>query len=460
MTSLVETCRISPPQGEVPPEVSFPATYFDIVWIAYHPIRRLIFFDYTESKSSFFETHLPNLKRSLSLTLKHFTPLAGNIIHPLNTTEKPRFRYVEGDSVSLTVSESSNDFDSLVSYGARDADQFYDYVPQMPPLKDEPEHKLVPILALQVTLFPGKGICIGFTNHHSIGDASSIVSFIKTWASICKFDGSDEELMSQDYRKHKPCFDRKLIKDPLGIDAIFWNKMRQIPIQSSTFPLPTERVRATFILDESDIRKLKDLVLSKRPSAFHLSSFVIASSYVWVNLVKSGVVIGEEVDANVDEYFIFAADARARTDPPVPTNYFGNCLCGGMVKVAHGELVGNEGVAAAAEATAGVIRNKVNNKAEALKGAENWLSDFENLGEIRTLGVSGSPKFDLYRVDYGLGKARKVEVVSLDGEKYSMSLCKWRDSETGLEVGLSLPKPRMEAFAALFQNGLRLISPT
>lgn len=457
MTSLVETCRISPPHGEVPPEISLPATYFDIVWISFHPIRRLIFFDYTESKSSFFETHLPNLKRSLSLTLKHFTPLAGNIIYPLNTTEKPRFRYVEGDSVSLTVSESTNDFDSLVSYGARDADQFYDYVPQMPPIKDEPEYKLVPILALQVTLFPGSGICIGFANHHSIGDASSIVSFIKTWASICKLDGSDEELMSQDYRKRMPCFDRKLIKDPLGIDAIFWKKMRQFPIQSSTFPLPTKMTRATYIINESDIKNLKGLVSSKRPSLVHLSSFVVASAYVWVNLIKSGDAIGEEVDANVDEYFIFPADARARTDPPVPANYFGNCLCAGIVKVAHGELVGNEGVVAAAEATAEVIRNKVNNKEEALKGTENWLSDFENLGKIRTLAVSGSPKFDLYRVDYGLGKARKVEVVSLDGEKYSMSLCKWRDSESGLEVGLSLAKPRMEAFAALFQDGLRSI---
>ncbi|XP_073145059.1 malonyl-coenzyme:anthocyanin 5-O-glucoside-6'''-O-malonyltransferase-like [Henckelia pumila] len=459
MTSIVETCGITPPRGEVPPEISLPATYFDIMWILYHPIRRLIFFDYTESKSCFFETHLPKLKRSLSLTLKQFTPLAGNIICPLNADEIPRFRYVDGDSVPLTVSESSNDFDSLVSYGARDADQFYDYVPQMAPIKDEPEYKLVPILALQVTLFPGRGISIGFANHHSIGDASSILSFIKMWASICKFDGSDEESKSQDYRKHMPCFDRKLIKDPRGIDRIYWKQFRQIPIQSSTFPLPTKRVRATYILSESDIKKLKGLVSSKRPGLVHLSSFVVASAYVWVNLVKSGDATGEEVGANVDEYFIFAADARTRIDPPVPANYFGNCLCGGIVKIAHGEMVGNEGVAAAAEATGEMIRNKVNNKEEALKGAENVLSDLESLGKIRSLGVSGSPRFDLYGVDYGFGKARKVEVVSLDGEEYSMSLCKWRDnSETGLEIGLSLPRPRMEAFAALFQDGLSSIA--
>ncbi|KZV52192.1 anthocyanin 5-aromatic acyltransferase-like [Dorcoceras hygrometricum] len=459
MISMVEVCPISPPRGEVSPEISLPATYLDIVWIAYHPIRRLIFYDYTGSKSSFFKTHLPKLKRSLSLTLKYYTPLAGNVVYPLHTTDKPSFRYVEGDSVSLEVLESTYDFDTLVSYGVRDADQFYEYVPQLPPIKDEPEYKLVSILALKVTLFPGRGICIGVANHHSIGDASSMVSFIKTWASVCKFDGSYEELMSEDYRQRLPCFDRKLIKDPLGIDAIFWNRLKQVPIKSSTFPLPTNRVRATYILNESDVKNLKGLVSSKRPDLVHLSSFVVASAYVWVNLVKSGDITGEvEVDGNADEYFMFPADARARSEPPVPANYFGNCLSAGIVKVAHGVLVGNEGVAAAAEATSEVIRNKLNKKGEALKGAENWLSNFEQLGPIRSLAVSGSPKFDLYRVDYGFGNARKVEVVSLDGEKYSMSLCKSRDSETGLEVGLSLPKTRMEAFASLFQDGLRSIS--
>ncbi|KZV52194.1 malonyl-coenzyme:anthocyanin 5-O-glucoside-6'''-O-malonyltransferase [Dorcoceras hygrometricum] len=454
MTSLVESCRITPPHDGVPPEISLPATYFDIIWITFHPIRRLIFFDYTESKSGFYECHLPKLKQSLSLTLKHYTPLAGNMVYPLNNTEKPRFRYVTGDFVSLTVSESSNDFEGLVGYGARDADLFYDYVPQMPPIKDEPEHKLVPLLALKVTLFPGRGICIGFANHHSIGDASSMVSFIKTWASICKFDGSDEELMSEDYRQRMPCFDRKLIKDPRGIDAIFWDKMKQAPLESSTFPLPTERVRATYILNESDIKNLKGLVLIKRPGLAHVSSFVVASAYAWVNLVKSGDVIGEGVKESVLECFVFPADGRGRTDPPVPANYFGNCLCGGAVTMPHGELVGNEGFVMAAVATAEQIRNRVNNKEEALKGAEHWLSERNNVTGLRMLVVSGSPKFDLYSVDFGWGNARKVEVVSLDGESCSMSLCKWRDSAAGLEIGLSLPRTKMEAFAALFRDGL------
>ncbi|KAI3457289.1 hypothetical protein Pfo_013952 [Paulownia fortunei] len=452
MAALLETCRIPPPPGEAA-ELSVPLTFFDIRWLHFHPIRRLLFYDYSCSKAYFLENLLPKLKQSLSLTLKHYLPVAGNLLYPLNTEQKPIFRYVAGDSVSLTIVESSYDFDDLVGNQARDADQFYDFVPEMPPIKDEPEYKTVPVIALQVTLFPSRGICIGFANHHSLGDASSIVGFIRAWASINKL-GGDEEFLTKE-GESLPIFDRSVIKDPLGIDTIFWKVIREVPLKSSSFPLPTNRVRATYILHQDDIKKLKDLVLAKKPVLVQVSSFVVTASYVWTCLVKSGDAAGEEVDDDVLEFFIFAVDVRARINPPVPPNYFGNCLGYWKAKIAHQELEGEEGFVIAAEDIAEEIKNRVNNKDKVLKGAENWLSDLKTFGGIRALGVSGSPKFDLYGADFGWGRAKKQEVVSIDGEKYSMSLCKSRDSDGGLEVGLSLPKERMEAFAAIFADGLR-----
>lgn len=358
-----------------------------------------------------------------------------------------------GDSVSLTVSESTNEFDSLVGYGARDADQFYDYIPQLPHVKDEPEFQIVPVLAIKVTLFPGRGICVGIANNHGIGDGNSIVRFIKAWASTNKYEGSNEELLTH-AGKYAPCFDRKFIKDPLGIDAIFWDEIKHVPIHSSTFPLPTRKVRATYILDEADIKKLKDLVISRIPRFVYLSSFVVVSAYAWSKMVKSGDLIGEEVDEIRDEYLVFSVDVRARVDPPVPENYLGNCVTAGVAKVGHGVLVGNEGFFLAAEAIADYIQNKANNKGQVLQGVENWVSDFKKLRGAGILGVSGSPKFDLYNMDFGWGKARKVEVASIDGENHSMSMCRPRDSERGIEIGLSLPTPRMEVFTALFADGL------
>ncbi|KAK4422764.1 Malonyl-coenzyme:anthocyanin 5-O-glucoside-6'''-O-malonyltransferase [Sesamum alatum] len=125
-----------------------------------------------------------------------------------------------------------------------------------------------------------------------------------------------------------------------------------------------------------------------------------------------------------------------------------------MAKIEHKQLVGEEGFVMAAEAIADQIKNRVNKKDQVLKGAENWLSGSKTMNEIRALFVSGSPKFDFSDADFGWGRPRKLEVVSIDEEKYSMSLCKSRDSDGGLEVGMSLPKARMEAFAAIFYHGL------
>ncbi|KAL0327893.1 UNVERIFIED_CONTAM: Anthocyanidin 3-O-glucoside 6''-O-acyltransferase [Sesamum calycinum] len=411
MTILLESCQIAPAPGGAA-ELSLPMTFIDIFWLHFHPIRRLLFYEFPCSKAYFLETLVPKLKESLSLALKHYLPLAGNLVYPSNTETKPIIRYVAGESVSVSIAESANDFDNLVGNHARDADQFYDFMPQLQLTTDESGDKLLQLLAVQVTLFPGRGVCIGLTNHHSAGDANSIVGFLRSWASISKHGGDEELLITQD--ESLPLFDRSLIKVRPGLDSIYWNYAKEIPLQPPSFPLPTNRVRATYVLNQSAIKKLKDAVLSRNP-----------------------------------------VDSRARLDPPVPGNYFGNCLSYGMVRIRHQDLVGNEGFFLAAESIADVIKNRVNDKEKIFAGAENWLTEVGPVTQSRFFAVSGSARVDLYSTDFGWGKVRKLETLSIDGEKYAMSLCKAGASEGGLEVGLSLPKVKMDAFAAAFADGIK-----
>ncbi|XP_057792486.1 malonyl-coenzyme:anthocyanin 5-O-glucoside-6'''-O-malonyltransferase-like [Salvia miltiorrhiza] len=441
MTStLLETCRI-PSAAAAAEELSVPLSFFDIKWLHFHPLRRLLFYDHPCSKPQFLSTVVPQLKHSLSLTLQHYLPVAGNLLYPSDTEKMPRLRYVAGDSVPVTVAESAADFETLTGNHARDADQFYAFLPPMPPIEEESDCKVVPVFAVQVTLFPGAGICIGLSNHHCLGDARSIVGFMSAWAEINRI-GGDQEFLSK-HSDSLPNFDRSFITDPNKIDAIFWKVMRNIPLKASSFPLPTNRVRSTFILHKSDIGKLKSAVAAP-------SSFVAAAAYVWSCMVKSG----DKSDGDAPELFIIPADARGRTEPPVPANYFGNCIVSGVARAERGELAAEGGFAAAAEAIGGEIERKLNNRDEILKGAENWLSDIWKCFGMSVLGISGSPKFDLLNADFGWGRARKLEVLSIDGENYSMSLCNSRDSDGGLEVGLSLPRERMEAFAAVFADEL------
>ncbi|KAL0410873.1 UNVERIFIED_CONTAM: Malonyl-coenzyme:anthocyanin 5-O-glucoside-6'''-O-malonyltransferase [Sesamum latifolium] len=243
--------------------------------------------------------------------LSALPPIAGDLIFPLNSEKKPKILYMAEDSiVSLTIVESGSDFDHLIGNHAQDVDQFYEFVSEIDLVANEPEYQRVPVMPLKVTLFPGR--------------------------------------------------DRSVIKDPLGIDTIFW---------------------------KADIKKLKDLALVKKSGLLQVSSFVVTASYVWTCFVKSE----EQVDDDdVLEFFIFKADIRARIDPPVPANYFGNCLGHGVAKLEHKQLVGEEGFVIAVEAIADQIKNRVNNKEQVLKGAENWLSDIKKMFGIRAFGVSGS----------------------------------------------------------------------
>ncbi|KAL0410882.1 UNVERIFIED_CONTAM: Malonyl-coenzyme:anthocyanin 5-O-glucoside-6'''-O-malonyltransferase [Sesamum latifolium] len=262
------------------------------------------------------------------------------------------------------------------------------FVSEIGPVPDESEYQRVPVMALKVTLFPGRGICIGFANLHCLGNASSVVGFIQAWAAISKLGGDEEGFLAK-HADSLPILDRYIIKDPLGIDTIFWKVIREVPLKSSSFPWPTNRVRATYILRQADIKKLKDLALAKKSGLLQVSSFVVTASYVWTCFVKSE----EQVDDyDVLEFFIFTADIWARIDPPVPANYFGNCLGHGVAKLEHKQLVGEEGFVIAVEAIADQIKNRVNNKEQVLKGAENWLSDIKKMFWHKSIWGVGIPE--------------------------------------------------------------------
>lgn len=246
-----------------------------------------------------------------------------------------------------------------------------------------------------------------------------------------------------------------MIKDPSGLANTFWSQMNVFKIESLPLSFPINKVRATYILLKNDIQKLKNLVQAKKPALIHLSSFTITTAYVWTCLVKSAAESGEDVDDNEPEYFVFAVDARPRLDPPVPANYFGNCVAFGETESTHGQLKGDDGFLIAVKLISEVISEKISNKDEILRDAKNWMKKLGALIGKRALGVAGSPRFDLYNTEFGWGKPKKYEVVSIDGAG-SMSLCKSREFEGGLEIGLSLPKKKMDVFAAIFSAGLKM----
>ncbi|XP_057807431.1 phenolic glucoside malonyltransferase 1-like [Salvia miltiorrhiza] len=464
MTATTKTLSVLHRGGVAPAsdaaEQRLPLTYFDMFWLYFHPIERLFFYKHPCSVADFTDNIVPQLRNSLSQTLSHYLPLAGNLFRPLDSS-MPELRYSSGDSVAVTFAEYSEaaDFEYLTGNQAREADEFHLFVPQLPESTTDSESgcQKFPLLAIKVTLFPATGIVIGVTNHHVAGDASSIVGFLKAWSSTVKLGGEgDFEQLARN--NALPFYDRSVIRDPTARAEIYWNQMRSIKLGESQpgSITPTNKVRETFILQKTDIEKLKKMVMEREPDSIHLSSFTVTLAYFWSCIDRTAAEAGEEIGDEELEYFGFAVDARGRADPPVPAAYFGNCVAFVVAESRHGVMRGEDGFFAAAKLVGELIRDKVNKKGELLSDADEWLTKYAPLLGRRVFGVAGSPKFDVYGVDFGWGKAAKYEAVSIDGDpNVSISLCKSREFEGGLELGVSMPKRAVEALAAVFYHGLK-----
>ncbi|CAN1128723.1 Coumaroyl-CoA:anthocyanidin 3-O-glucoside-6''-O-coumaroyltransferase 1 [Linum perenne] len=202
-TNPLHHFQVSPPPGTLPSTTTLPITFFDIPWLNSCPMRRLFFYDFPHPTTHFTQSILPNLRRSLSLTLQHFFPLAGHLVTP-PPPQLPFLRFSDGvDSVSLIIAESTDDYDHLTGNHPRNVTELHPFVPELnPPTVESDGSRLAPLSALQVTLFPNRGLCIGARFHHVAADGMAFHHFMKFWASLlrsgCDVSSSDVPLPSHD----------------------------------------------------------------------------------------------------------------------------------------------------------------------------------------------------------------------------------------------------------------------
>ncbi|WOH05684.1 hypothetical protein DCAR_0625104 [Daucus carota subsp. sativus] len=454
MVTLLENCRVSPPPN-TSADKSLPLTFFDFIWVPFHPLGRVIFFDIPCSTNHFTQNIVLNLKTALSHALAHFSPFAGNLTKPTNTNSETEFqiRYVDGDSVSVTFAECTDDFNYICGNQVRDADILKPLVPRLPSgvaLLQESGEKCFasPVLAIQVTVFPNHGISFGFTNSHTVSDGSSLFNFIHEWAkqATSKSDVAGSDFLS-------PYYDRSSLKDPLGLTTMFKGYFggadmaehmeENIPDQSSG-----DKARATFVLKQAEIEALKSLVIEKKQNFPYVSSFTVVCAYVWTCMAKTRAdVVGgmEQEPLN----FGIAYDCRARLDPPLPASYFGNCIFSAVPVGRRDILAGEEGLLAAAELIGTALYAKLNNKEGVLNNAHALLTtDFAGEGPGSEIGVINNT------IDFGWGKPRKFEYVL---EQFSIS--RGKDSKGDLELGFILPKNEVDVFSSIFARGLNLTLP-
>ncbi|MED6162818.1 hypothetical protein PIB30_074075 [Stylosanthes scabra] len=454
---IIEECKVSPPQGSLPSTTTIlPLTFFDIAWFLSHPINRIFFYDFPYSTNHFLQSTLPPLKYSLSLSLQHFFPFASNLIVP-PTPNLPFIRFIHGvDSLSLTIAESKADFSLLVSDSPQDVTLLHPFVPSLPPkLTLEDGTHVMPLMAIQVTVLPNSGFAICLTFCHVAADGNSLHQFIKFWANLCKQivtrDGGGESSSFLSL----PFLDRGIVKDPKGLKHVYMEGVRDLMRKSNNndmmnshhqvVPIEDIMVRATLVLNHSQVEKLKKFVSlkyrdtcdSNNNTLLHMSTFVVTCSLIWVCMMQSEQQTqDDDDDKDFDKVccLIILADYRGRSEFSIPSNYFGNCLLSVYVRIKRGDLVGeNNNYYGIFEAARGIEREIRNLRNDALTTVESFISDTRASNECYSrIVVAGSPKLGVYETDFGWGKPKKSAAVHVESAgAFSLSDC--RNNEGAVE---------------------------
>ncbi|KAK1567698.1 hypothetical protein Q3G72_015356 [Acer saccharum] len=458
---VIDQIQVAPPQGSVSTTI-VPLTFFDIVWFVCCPVQRIFFYEFPHPTLHFTQTVLPHLKESLSQTLRHFFPFAGNLTCP-PPPHVPYILFNEGDAtVQVVVTESDADFNHLVvGNHARDVKTLQSLVPKLPfirPSSSSNTTHVVPVMAIQFTVFANSGFSVGVTSNHVAGDGRSINHFMKSWASIHKSPKGDHDLITTSSLSLPYC-SKDIIEDSDGISSIVLKDIQSIGDSglSGDAPDDDDHVLITLVLKRAEIEKLKHCVKTTQSKneldqQIHISSFAVTCAFTWVNLMKLHEQINGKLDDDVVYHFLASVDCRERFLSQIPANFFGNCLAYILVPAKRSELMGENGIVFAARA----IGRKINElgKLGVLKGLENGISNGnEVFKRSPVVTVASSPKFQVYNTDFGWGRPRKFDVVHIDAYR-CFSLAESRDDDGGLDIGIVVGRDKMDIFNAIFEQQL------
>ncbi|KAM7256396.1 hypothetical protein ACFE04_012137 [Oxalis oulophora] len=239
---------------------------------------------------------------------------------------------------------------------------------------------------------------------HVVADGRAYHHFIKSWATICKSNGTQID------KFWMPSFDRDFIKD-YEFESKLWKMWQDHDSCSQGADHDSlsyaDKVQSDFVMKQCNVDKLKRYIANNDKSSdgldMNLSSFVVACSFIWVCLIKSLEVRDDDNDYKVFRLGL-PIDMRNRNNG-IPTTYFGNCVVGVFADVKRSELVAQNGLISAARA----IRNC-------------------------------SPNSKIYNKDFGWGFPNKVESLHLHLAPYTVSMTECKDEQGGIQISMELKR--------------------
>ncbi|KAF3663450.1 putative histone-lysine N-methyltransferase EZA1-like [Capsicum annuum] len=374
------------------------------------------------SKSSLVD----RLKESLSRTLHFFPPLAGRFSTIENTDDDTVSFFINCNNAGVEFTHASAP--KLTVSAILDSTRVPLIVHHLFPLNNIRNIECVtkPLFGVQITELVD-GFFIGCTMSHGLGDGTCFWHFFNSWSEISR----GCQIISK-----IPVFERYFseeMKTPIHLplkldDEKLFEKFEVPPLM--------ERI---FHLSKESICKLKDKANSEM-DVKSISSLQAFLAHLWRSITRcrklddekevviSIIIVSDNASFDVggggggDDDIVVAMDiiirrevidvvvtdsARTRLNPPLPEGYFGNAVHIKQVKITAGELLKNRLGWAAMQMNKMVVSQ---NSEEVMKFYKEWA---ENplifckgsvlVGNTR-LGISSSPRYNIYGADFGWGK--------------------------------------------------------
>jgi hypothetical protein len=301
-----------------------------------------------------------------------------------------------------------------------------------------------PLFAVQVTEL-ADGVFVAFVYNHALSDGTAFWDFIGAWAEIARaMLGAPRALPP----RAAPLFER-WSPDGGGAAAPVVLPYADLAglIARPTLPPPPQRERMLHFSAES-LAELKErarqelLAAGDAAGAATVTKFQSLGSLLWRCFVRARRTAPDQ-----EVVFRASANNRARLQPPLPSQYFGNAIGAVSTEAVRASelLARGHGWAAAAVGRAVAAHTDTSVRARAAAwAAETGLSAFR-LFDPNGMFVSSSPRFDMYGCDFGWGKAlaaRSGKANKYDGK---VSLFPGREGGGSIDAEVVLAPEHMAA---------------
>ncbi|KAJ0794937.1 putative shikimate O-hydroxycinnamoyltransferase [Helianthus annuus] len=393
LINLISECFIKP-LDELSPEAKQPIhfTPFELAWLNFKYSQRGLLFRKPPSPDSFsITTFLNHLQQSLSATLTHFYPLAIRFATRKQENPPSYFIYLDPENspgakfiyakAGATVSDVLDPPDvPLLVHSFFDLNNAICY-----------DGHTLPLLSIQVTELVD-GIFIGCSFNHMVTDGTSLWHFMAAWSEIFRSGGQSVS--------RPPVFKRWVLDGYDPIINLPYNHQDQFieRFENQTFK---ERF---FSFSSTAISKLKATANSECNTQ-NISSLQAVIALLWRCITRARCL---PHDCEITCSLMFST--RARLNPPLSDDYFGNPvhIVGGKATV--GDLLAH-GLGWAAFR---LHESLINHDDKAIKEeVESWIKSPVIYKRIHLFGANlvraaSSPRFDMYGCEFGLGKALAV----------------------------------------------------